>query len=146
MSARPGKKGQEEPLTAQPVQAGDDVVIAIVQETEAAGEMADESELRAIIRAQGEHIAALELRVEQLAESIDTIERMVGRAIEQPMTIEQFEAAIKANVREFMVLRDCRHTRIYMRAGTVLDARDYDMNMLADLIKHGRLQVRPKAS
>jgi len=53
---------------------------------------------------------------------------------------------IKAGVREFMVLRDCRHTRIYMRAGTVLDARDYDMNMLADLIKHGRLQVRPKAS
>ena len=145
MSARPGKKGQEEPLTAQPIQAGDDVVIAIVQEA-AEESTDDDSELRAIIRAQGEHIAALELRVEQLAESFATIERMVGRAIEQPMNIEQFEAAIKAGVREFMVLRDCRHTRIYMRAGTVLDARDYDMNMLADLIKHGRLQVRPKAS
>ncbi|HMV66866.1 MAG TPA: hypothetical protein PKA64_08460 [Myxococcota bacterium] len=145
MSARPGKKGQEEPLTAQPIQAGDDVVIAIVQEA-AEESTDDDSELRAIIRAQGEHIAALELRVEQLAESLATIERMVGRAIEQPMNIEQFEAAIKAGVREFMVLRDCRHTRIYMRAGTVLDARDYDMNMLADLIKHGRLQVRPKAS
>ena len=145
MSARPGKKGQEEPLTAQPIQAGDDVVIAIVQEA-AEESTDDDSELRAIIRAQGEHIAALELRVEQLAESLATIERMVGRAIEQPMNIEQFEAAIKAGVREFMVLRDCRHTRIYMRAGTVLDARDYDMNMLDDLIKHGRLQVRPKAS
>lgn len=145
MSARPGKKGQEEPLTAQPIQAGDDVVIAIVQDA-AEESTDDDSELRAIIRAQGEHIAALELRVEQLAESLATIERMVGRAIDQPMNIEQFEAAIKAGVREFMVLRDCRHTRIYMRAGTSMDVRDYDMNVVADLIKHGRLHVRPKAS
>ena len=145
MSARPGKKGQEEPLTAQPIQDVDVVAVKDAPE-DAAEESAHDSELRALIRAQGEHIAALELRVEQLAESLATIERMVGRTIEHPMTIEQFEAAIKSGTREFMVVKDCRHTRIYMRAGTVMDARDYDINMLADLIKHGRLQVRPKAT
>jgi len=143
MSARSAKGAKEELPTAhsdatEAMQVGGPAAPAEEQ-----GEL---DELRALLRAQGEHIAALELRVEEMADVISSHAKMLARASDRVLSLDQFDEMRAAGVQFFMVAADCRHTKIGVRAGTTLDVRDYDAELLHDLVKHGRLQLRQKAT
>lgn len=140
MSARSAKGAKEELPTEQ-----DDTV----EEMQVGGpassvEQGDLDELRALLRAQDEHLAALELRVEEMAGSIASHAKMLARASDRVLSPKEFDEMRASGVRFFLVAADCRHTKIGVRSGATLDVRDYDAEMLRDLVKHGRLQLRQK--
>lgn len=143
MSARSAKGAKEELPTAP---ADDAEAMPVGGPVSLAAEQGELDELRALLRAQGEHIAALELRVEEMADVIASHAKMLARASDRVLSPDQFDEMRTAGVRFFIVASDCRHTKIGVRAGTTLDACDYDAELLRDLVTHGRLQLRQKAT
>lgn len=143
MSARSAKGAKEELPTAP---ADDAEAMPVGGPASPAAEQGELDELRAVLRAQGEHIAALELRVEEMADTIASHAKMLARASDRVLSPERFEEMRTAGVRFFTVASDCRHTKIGVRAGTTLDVLDYDAVLLHDLVKHGRLQLRQKTT
>jgi hypothetical protein len=99
---------------------------------------ADVPALRALVEEQGKAIAELQAQLARLAASM-------GRSdiLTPPATVEQLRAAHKRGA-QLLVLRDLAITGsagIKFVAGTKVEARQYPLDRLIELLETGRLSV-----